>query len=304
MSTGRGMAQKSLDLIEHSRRILAGIHPTSSRGVAYQLFTRGLIENMGGPCVAKVAHLLVLAREKGFIPWEWIVDDTRQEEGVSTWKGLGEFSEQCARQYRDDFWKQQDSWLKVVTEKSTIIGAVAPILNEFAVRWKVMHGYGSATALHDIAETSLNDDERSLEILYIGDFDPFGMHMSEVDLPGRIEKYDGVVTITRIALTCDDVEAGGLPSFDIETKSKDPRFRWFRENYGERCWELDAMNPNDLRRRLREEIWSRIDHEAWDHCKVVEAAEKESYGRYIKAWPGIPNQDQKNPAPRDREAAP
>jgi hypothetical protein len=78
MSTGRGMAQKSLDLIEHSRRILAGIHPTSSRGVAYQLFTRGLIENMGGPCVAKVAHLLVLAREKGFIPWEWIVDDTRQ----------------------------------------------------------------------------------------------------------------------------------------------------------------------------------------------------------------------------------
>jgi len=58
MSTGRGMAQKSLDLIEHSRRILARIHPTSSRGVAYQLFTRGLIENMGGPCVGKVAHLL------------------------------------------------------------------------------------------------------------------------------------------------------------------------------------------------------------------------------------------------------
>jgi hypothetical protein len=193
---------------------------------------------------------------------------------------------------------------EVVTEKSTIIGAVAPILNEFAVRWKVMHGYGSATALHDIAETSLNDDERSLEILYIGDFDPSGMHMSEVDLPGRIEKYDGVVTITRIALTCDDVEAGGLPSFDIETKSKDPRFRWFRENYGERCWELDAMNPNDLRRRLREEIWSRIDHEAWDHCKVVEAAEKESYGRHNKAWPDIPNQDQKYLAPRDREAAP
>jgi hypothetical protein len=111
MSTGRGMAQKSLDLIEHSQRILAGIHPTSSRSVAYQLFTRGLIENMGAPCVGKVAHLLVLAREKGIIPWKWIVDDTRQEEGVSTWNGLGEFGEQCARQYRDDFWKQQDSCL-------------------------------------------------------------------------------------------------------------------------------------------------------------------------------------------------
>jgi hypothetical protein len=88
MSTGRrGMAQKSPDLIEHSRRILAAIHPTSSRGVAYQLFIRGLIENMGNPCVGKVAHLLVLAREKGIVPWEWIVDNTRQEEGVSTWNG-------------------------------------------------------------------------------------------------------------------------------------------------------------------------------------------------------------------------
>lgn len=298
--TGRGMAQKSLDLIEHSRRILATVQPTSSRGVAYQLFTRGLIENMSARCVGKVAHLLVLARENGTIPWEWIVDDSRKEEGVSTWGGLGDFSNQCALQYRDDFWRRQDSWIKVFTEKSTIIGAVKPVLNKFAVRWKVMHGYGSATTLHDVAEESLNDDDRRLEILYIGDFDPSGMHMSEVDLPRRIEKYDGDVTITRIALTCTDL--AGLPSFDVETKSKDPRFRWFRENYGDRCWELDAMNPNDLRQRLREEIWSRIDHEAWEHCKVVEAAEKESYGRYIKAWPGISDQDQKYSKPRDRGA--
>jgi hypothetical protein len=39
--TGRGMAQKNLDLIEHSRRILAVMHPATVRGVAYQLFTRG-----------------------------------------------------------------------------------------------------------------------------------------------------------------------------------------------------------------------------------------------------------------------
>jgi hypothetical protein len=53
--SGRGMAQKSLDLIEHSRRILAAIHPTTVRGVAYQLFTRGLIENMGDKCVRNVS---------------------------------------------------------------------------------------------------------------------------------------------------------------------------------------------------------------------------------------------------------
>jgi hypothetical protein len=70
---GRGMAQKSLDLIEHCRGILAEIHPTTVRGVAYQLFTRGLIENMGLACVRKVSRMLVTAREKEMIPWEWIV---------------------------------------------------------------------------------------------------------------------------------------------------------------------------------------------------------------------------------------
>ena len=62
--TGRGLAQKSIDLIEHSRRILAAIHPTTIRGVAYQLFTRGLIENMGDKCVRNVSRMLVIAREK------------------------------------------------------------------------------------------------------------------------------------------------------------------------------------------------------------------------------------------------
>jgi hypothetical protein len=50
------------------------------------------------------------------------------------------------------------------------------------------------------------------KISRIGDFDPSGVHMSEVDLPERIERYGGVVNISRIALLRDDCD--GLPSFD------------------------------------------------------------------------------------------
>jgi hypothetical protein len=280
--SGRGMARKSIDLIEHSRRILAAIHPTTVRGVAYQLFTQGKIENMGAACVRNVSRLIVIAREKGIIPWKWIVDETRQEERVSSWNGLGDFGETVTRAYRKDFWQHQDSWIKVFSEKTTVGGIVRPVLDEFAVGFKVLHGFGSATALHDVAEESLTD-ERHLEILYIGDFDPSGMHMSEVDLPGRVEKYGGVVDITRIALTRVDC-TDGLPSFGVETKRGDPRYAWFKRNYGARCWELDAMNPNDLRQRLRNEIIRRIDMDAWAHCKTVEVAERESLNKYIEAW--------------------
>ena len=277
------MAQKSLDLIGHSRNILAELHPTTVRGVAYQLFTRGLIENMGDKCVRNVSRMIVIAREKGIIPWEWIVDETRQEERVSSRNGLGDFGETVVRGYRKDFWQHQNSWIKVFSEKATVGGIVRPVLDEFAVGFQVLHGFGSATSLHDVAEESLTG-ERYLEILYIGDFDPSGMHMSEVDLPGRIEKYGGVVDITRIALTRADC-TDALPSFPADTKRRDPRYPWFKRNYGERCWELDAMNPNDLRQRLRNEIIPRIDLDAWAHCQTAEAAERESLNAYVNAWP-------------------
>ena len=251
--------------------------------MAYQLFTRGLIENMGLKCVRNVSRMLVYARENGLIPWEWIVDETRQATRIANWNGLGDFGEDIVSFYRKDFWQRQAAWLKVVSEKGTIGGVVRPVLNQFAVDFQVMHGYGSATSIYDTAQESL-DSEKYLEILYIGDFDPSGMHMSEVDLPERIKRYGGAVEITRIALTRADCY--DLPSFDVETKSRDPRHVWFKRNYGAQCWELDAMNPNDLRERIREEIEGRLDIDAWNHCQAVEDAERESLNSYIKAWPG------------------
>jgi hypothetical protein len=91
--SGRGMSQKNLDLIEHCRRILAEVNPTTVRGVAYQLFTRGLIDNMGVKCVRNVSRMLVIARENGTIPWSWLVDETRNEEWSPSWNGLEDFGE-------------------------------------------------------------------------------------------------------------------------------------------------------------------------------------------------------------------
>ena len=99
-----------------------------------------------------------------------------------------------------------------------------------------MHGFGSATTVYDVAQ---DYDGRDAVALYIGDFDPSGMYMSEEDLPKRLADYGGDhITIKRIALTRKHVD--GLPSFPATDKKKDPRTRWFRARYGGRCWELDA----------------------------------------------------------------
>ena len=80
---GRGMAQPSLDLIEAMRDIAEAAQPITGRGVGYKLFTRGLIPSMARSEMERVYRLLLTAREQGIIPWEWIVDETREFERVA-----------------------------------------------------------------------------------------------------------------------------------------------------------------------------------------------------------------------------
>src|SRR5271157_626940 len=84
-SNGRGRAAATESLIASMREIAEAIQPCSVRALAYQLFNRRLIPSMALEHTKKVSRLCVIAREEGTIPWEWIVDSTRQEERVSTW---------------------------------------------------------------------------------------------------------------------------------------------------------------------------------------------------------------------------
>jgi hypothetical protein len=97
--------------------------------------------------------------------------------------------------------------------------------------------------------------------------------MSEIDLPRRLELYGGDVQITRVAITEDDVLHSGLPDFSASDKSKDARYRWFVENHGDRCIEVDAMPPPELRARVRKKILAHIDGDAWEQSFAIEQEE-------------------------------
>jgi hypothetical protein len=277
---GRGKAQKSLDLIEAMCTAAAVAHPITGRGIGYKLFTAGLIPSMARSEMQRVYRLLREAREDGTIPWTWIVDETRELERCSAWDDPTQYARVVAQSYRRDFWNQQPLRCEVWSEKGTIRGVLAPILDEYAVGFRVMHGFGSATSIYGISQ---DDDGRPLVALYIGDRDPSGMYMSEHDLPDRLDKYDGHhVEIDRIALTRE--QTLNLPSFPASDKKKDARYPWFVRNFGDRCWELDALDPNDLRALVEEAIKAQIEPTAWERCAVVNRAEQESLRTILDQW--------------------
>ena len=279
---GRGRSQRSLDLIEAMYAIAEAGQPINGRGVGYKLFVKGLIPSMSTRDMSVVYRLLKEAREEGIIPWEWIVDETRELEKVSTWVDPAAYVRAVSRSYRRDFWTRQPVRVEVWSEKGTIRGVLAPILDEYGVGFRVLHGFSGATTIHDVAQ---DDDGRPLIVLYVGDYDPSGMCMSETDLPKRLKKYGGDhVTLVRVALTRADCT--GLPSFPVTDKKDDRRSKWFARNFGKRCWELDAMDPNDLRAKVEAAIRSYIDWDQWERDTKINQAEQESLRTVLNGWCG------------------
>jgi hypothetical protein len=274
------MSQHSLDLIDAMHHEAELAQPITGRGIGYKLFTAGLIPSMSTNDMAGVYRLLKLARERDDIPWAWIVDETRSMERTPTWDDPAEYARCVAQSYRRDFWNQQPVRVEVWSEKGTIRGVLAPVLDQYQVGFRVMHGFSSATTVHDVAE---DYDGRDLIALYVGDLDPSGMYMSEEDLPKRLDEYGGLhVEVMRIALTGGHVL--DLPSFPAANKKNDPRFSWFVSNYGERCWELDAMDPNDLRTCVEKAIKKLIEPVAWKRCEIVNKAEQQSLKTVLAKW--------------------
>lgn len=273
---GRGRSAKSMILIEASRRILEEIQPCSIRAVCYRLFTQKMTPGMDKKSTGAVGTQLVFARETGLIPWSWIVDETRSAETVKSWSDPESIINAAVQQYRKDYWETQPRRVEVWSEKGTIRGTVAPILKKYGVTFRVLHGYGSATALHEIALETVASD-KPMTIFYIGDHDPSGRHMSEVDLPERLRRYGGAASIIRLALDDSDVGADSeLPWFPVGDKVNDSRYQWFTERYGQRCWEVDALPPPILRARLDAAIAGQLDLDAWQHAVKIEKAETES----------------------------
>jgi hypothetical protein len=308
MSTrrGRGPAKATLALIDAMVEIAEGIQPCSVRALAYQLFNRKLIASMGKLNTAKVSRACVAARERGLLPWEWIVDDTRQEERVATWADPAAYGRAVMRSYRRNKWDAQPRHVSVWSEKSTVEGTLRPVLEKYEVPFQVLHGWSGATPVWDAAQANLHRKQQTL-ILYVGDYDPSGMGMSELDLPKRLGRYSTVdpsdkidlnearmwlremrLEIRRIALTKrDTIALGPSTRFPASDKKTDSRYKWFVRNYGDWCWELDALSPNVLRDRLERAILAELDHEAWERYVQAERVELEAITATCQSWTSI-----------------
>ena len=86
----------------------------------------------------------------------------------------------------------------------------------------------------------------------------------------------------RLGLNEDDFDNFNI--IPLPAKRSDKRFMAFHKEYGTEAAELDALPPDELRRRVREAIESHIDKQEWEQLQAIEQLERKSYEKVMRKF--------------------
>jgi hypothetical protein len=98
-------------------------------------------------------------------------------------------------------------------------------------------------------------------IVHLGDHDPSGIDMTR-DIIDRLRTFGCDLEVNRIALNMDQVEEHNPPP--NPAKMTDSRFQDYAEQFGDSCWELDALEPQLLTQLVRDTVLAIRDDDLWD----------------------------------------
>ena len=252
----KNFAPSSLDLIEQANDIIEeyqadGLKLTL-RQLYYQFVSRDLIRNKQTE-YKRLGGIISDARLAGLIDWEAIEDRTRNLNGNSHWSNPGEIIRAAARSFQLDHWEGQPHHVEVWIEKEALVGVIASICKDLDVNYFACKGYVSQSEMWSAAQR-MRAYERSGQkpvIIHLGDHDPSGIDMTR-DIGDRQGTFWAGVEVNRIALNMDQVLAYNPPP--NPAKLTDSRCKGYLDRYGDESWELDALEPRELRQLIREAV--------------------------------------------------
>lgn len=247
-----------------------------------QIFYR-LVANYGYPntksSYRQLSGQLVKARKRGHIDETRMEDRSRRFIGKDYgWKCLDDFVSERFKWFFDSpvyharkMWTSQPEFVMIWLEKDALSSVVSPAANKFNVITCPSRGYSSYTYLKEAIQKLPEDKE--LTILHFADHDPSGIDMTR-DLANRIAEYsEKEVTVERVALKFDQTQQYDLPPNPF--KRADPRSKSYFPLYGRQCWELDAIEPQELQRLVSEAVRTHIDFRLWNRTLEQEEQETE-----------------------------
>lgn len=236
----------------------------------------------------QLSSQLVKAREKGEINENRIEDRTREflggENGFTSLQSFIDIVKSHFLNYWENYernlWTSQEKFVVVWVEKDALSRVIASAANEYRVITAPSKGYASYTYIKEAIDKIPNN--KPVIVLHFSDHDPSGLDMTR-DLQDRFDRYTlKPVTIERIALTFSQVKEYGL--VPNPTKLSDTRSSRYVAEYGRECWELDAIEPNELQRLVTKATEKHLDLDKWKSDLLLEGEEREQLRGKFNQW--------------------
>lgn len=247
------------------------------RQLYYQLVARDIVSNNARE-YAKLSILLKKGRMSGVVDWNAIEDRGRLPKLPWFTEGVGDAIQTIYDQYRLDRQEGQENYIEVWVEKDALSNVMLRITEKYHVRLMVNKGYSSCSAMKQAADRF--EDARTHGILiYLGDHDPSGKDMVR-DIEARLNEF-GVDDLEVIspALTMEQIRRYKLP--ENPAKITDPRAKEYIERYGNKSWELDALEPPVLVKIVESAILDYLDLETFNDMVVKEKDHKKKLLKII-----------------------
>lgn len=251
------------------------------RQLFYRLVSAAIVNNARSD-YQKLSRIMSRARERGEIPFEWIVDRSRPEIIPNVFDDPSQYLRAMAHSYSRDFWQDQPAYVEIWTEKDSLTGSIEEVTLDLGVPVRVGRGFVSVTRAHEIAER-FQGISKPITVFYLGDHDPSGRNI-ETEIRDRVRSYgSGPFHMRRIPIHAGDIAKFHLPP--LRVKAADSRAASFRAKYGNECVEVDALPPTELRKRITDAVEALMDMDKWNRALAVEQAEQKSIADAVAAWP-------------------
>ena len=239
------------------------------RQLYYQLVSRGVIPNTVAS-YGRIGNVVNRGRLAGLIDWDMIEDRMRIPQSRTHWSSPREIIEAAASSYYRARWDDQDYYIEVWCEKDAVSNIIQPVCRRWDVTFMANRGYSSQSAMYAASRRleSAYSNGKSLEVVYLGDHDPSGIDMTR-DITDRLGIFlnDGepVSFVHRLALNMDQVKRYRPP--ENPAKVTDSRFQGYMTRFGNKSWELDALEPKVLAQLVEDRITIFVDQDLWDEVE-------------------------------------
>ena len=172
--------------------------------------------------------------------------------------------------------------LEIWVEKDALSTVVSRAAQPYRIVVSPSRGYSSYSSIKDsIDERFAEQPEKPTVILLLSDCDPSGLDI-KVDLEKRFDKYAEWldITVKRIALTFYQVRQYNLIPNPV--KSADTHVPKYIEQFGDACYELDAIDPVEFQRLVTTAIEAHVDMTAWNQGIRREQKERDEIGKWFE----------------------